>query len=116
MQDIVKVTLPDEESSGRTSGTDLKADLERWAPGRHSFAQEPIFVPRKSTGEKGGQGRGVEDDGWLLATVFRAESVTSDLVILDAADVAAGPIAQLHLPLHIPIGKLYSRLYIFTFC
>ncbi len=49
-------------------------------------------------------GGGGEDDGWVLATVFRAGSMTTDLVILDAARLSAGPLATLRLPFHIPIG------------
>ena len=45
-----------------------------------------------------------EDDGWILAPVFRAAKSTTDLVILDAQDLSKGPIATIHLPHHIPIG------------
>ena len=102
--------------------------IERWSPGRDSFAQEAIFVPRSGRGvkrhrkgdgkesrnrngskndDRGSNGceEGSEDDGWLLAPVFRSASMTTDLVILDAADVAAGPVATIHLPHHIPIGE-----------
>ncbi|CAL8467343.1 g6880 [Coccomyxa elongata] len=139
-QDILKVTMPPhpasislqqsraDESAARSVGR-----IERWSPGRDSFAQEAIFVPRSGRGhirirkgdghnargrqacrhgsENDGEGNrgceeGSEDDGWLLAPVFRSASMTTDLVILDAADVAAGPVATIHLPHHIPIGKL----------
>jgi all-trans-8'-apo-beta-carotenal 15,15'-oxygenase len=105
-QDIMKVTLPPvasaqlpaDESPAESSGR-----LERWSPGRDSFAQEAIFVPSPSRGNIGNR-RGNEDEGWLLAPVFRSATMTTDLVILDAADVAGGPVATIHLPHHIPIG------------
>ena len=57
---------------------------------------EPVFVPRR--------GATSEDDGWLLCCVYRQATATSDVVVLDAANVAAGPIATVHLPTRIPAG------------
>ena len=70
--------------------------MQRWSPGRDSFCQEPIFVPRPQSS--------TEDDGWILAPVFRSATSTTDLVILEAQDLSKGPIATIHLPHHIPIG------------
>lgn len=112
-QDITKVTLPLEQSKERhqstgESGSESSAKVERWSPGRDSFAQEPVFVPRlgscKGQDRNSGNAARREDDGWLLAPVLRSATMTTDLVILDAADLAAGPVATIHLPLHIPIG------------
>ena len=85
-------------SGARRDGNDAAAVavVERWSPGRHAFCQEPLFVPRP--------GGTAEDDGWVLATVFRAGSMTTELVILDAWRVSAGPLATLRLPFHVPIG------------
>ncbi len=74
--------------------------MQRWSPGRDSFCQEPIFVPRSQSS--------AEDDGWILAPVFRSATVTTDLVILDAQDLRKGPVATIHLSHHIPIGALCS--------
>lgn len=71
-------------------------EMQRWSPGQDSFSMEPIFVPRPQ--------RSAEDDGWLLAPVFRAATSTTDLVILDAQDLRKGPLATIRLPHHIPIG------------
>ncbi len=73
-----------------------KTELDRWSPGRETFCQEPIFVPRPEST--------AEDDGWVLAPVFISASCTTDLVILDAQDLNMGPIATIHLRHHIPIG------------
>jgi carotenoid cleavage dioxygenase len=61
---------------------------------RGDSVSEPVFVPRGAA----------EGDGWLLAVCFRAASCTSDLMILDACDIAAGPVALVHLPCRVPAG------------
>ena len=45
-----------------------------------------------------------EDDGWLLCTVHDRASGDTDLAVLDAHDVAAGPVARIHFPRRIPFG------------
>ena len=67
---------------------------QMWLAGRRGFVSEPVFVPR---GE-------AEDQGWLITVVYNAARQCSDVVILDAADVAAGAVATLHLRHHIPYG------------
>ena len=89
VQDILKVSMP----PGVVAG---ELEMQRWSPGQDSFCQEPIFVPRPHSS--------AEDDGWLLAPVFRAATSTTDLVILDAQDLQKGPLATIRLPHHIPIG------------
>ena len=88
LQDILKVSLSPEAKGD--------PQMQRWSPGRDSFCQEPIFVPRPQSS--------AEDDGWILAPVFRSATSTTDLVILDAQNLSQGPIATIHLPHHIPIG------------
>ncbi|MEO2218549.1 carotenoid oxygenase family protein [Chromobacterium vaccinii] len=63
-------------------------------PGDHN--SEPVFVPR--------QGAETEDDGWLLCCVYRQLTDTSDVVVLDARNIASGPVATVHLPTRIPAG------------
>jgi carotenoid cleavage dioxygenase len=77
----------------------VKHDFQRdrrevWRPPRSQGAGEFLFVP---TGR-------AEDDGYLLSYVHDARSDTSDLVILDARDVAAGPLARVRLPTRVPHG------------
>ena len=43
-----------------------------------------------------------EDDGWVLAVGFDAELQQSEVVLLDASDIEAGPVAI--LPLQNPVG------------
>ena len=71
------------------AGTTQEHDF---GPGR--FPGEFVFVP-------GGAG---EDDGWLIGYVYDATTDRSDLVILDAHDFGAAPVATVHLPARVPFG------------
>jgi carotenoid cleavage dioxygenase len=78
-----------------------RVDLEsgrsaEWRPPAGDIASEPVFVPREDDAPEG--------DGWLLATVYRAVENRSDLAVLDARDVAAGPIALAELSHRVPSG------------
>jgi len=42
--------------------------------------------------------------GWLMSFVYDATTNGSDLVILDADDLAAPPAARIHLPRRVPAG------------
>ncbi|HMH27328.1 MAG TPA: carotenoid oxygenase family protein [Steroidobacteraceae bacterium] len=57
---------------------------------------EPVFVPRAAQAPEG--------DGWVLAVVHRARENRSDLLILNAQDVAGEPEAVLELPCRVPAG------------
>lgn len=70
--------------------------LERYELPPGDQNSEPVFVSRR--------GAKAEDDGWLLCCVYRHATHTSDVVVLDARDVAAGPVATVHLPTRIPAG------------
>ena len=47
---------------------------------------------------------GGEGEGWLIALVNRLDVLRNDVVILDAQDVAAGPVATIHLPFKLKLG------------
>lgn len=64
--------------------------------GEHCHLGEPLFVP-----DPDGD---AEDDGWVLAFAWDRVEDRSDLVILDARDPAAGPVARVHLPQRVPFG------------
>jgi carotenoid cleavage dioxygenase len=57
---------------------------------------EPVFVPRSADAQEG--------DGWILAIVYRGRSERSDLLVFDAMQLSAGPIAIAELPHRIPNG------------
>lgn len=57
---------------------------------------EPVFVPAADATS--------EDDGYLMTFVYAGDTDTSYQVILDASDMSADPIAQIHLPRRVPTG------------
>ncbi|MGH0033823.1 MAG: carotenoid oxygenase family protein [Myxococcota bacterium] len=79
----------------------VKYDLETggstvFAHGRNEVCGEHVFVPRP--------GARAEDDGWLMTHVSDRETMRSKVVLLDARDLEAGPVAQIHMPRRVPIG------------
>ena len=74
-----------------TAGT---TTVHYYGPGRVTL--EPLFVPRSDTAG--------EDDGWVMSYVYDAATDRSDVVILDAQDFAADPVATVHLPVRVPFG------------
>ncbi len=71
-------------------------EVKRWFAGPTCAVQEPVFVPKSDTAEEG--------EGYLVALVNRLPERLSDLVILDAQDIEAGPIATAHLPIRLRTG------------
>ena len=67
--------------------------LTTWTPGENSGVQEPIFVPRRKGAPEG--------DGFLLAPVNRVAENRSDIAVLDAMKVDAGPVALIKMPIRI---------------
>jgi carotenoid cleavage dioxygenase len=63
--------------------------------GGDSFG-EPVFVPRSPAAPEG--------DGWVIALLYRAAENRSDLLILNAEDIAGAPEAVLELPCRVPVG------------
>lgn len=45
-----------------------------------------------------------EDDGWVLSVVYDATTDRSDVVVVDARDFRAPPVAVIHLPTRVPFG------------
>jgi all-trans-8'-apo-beta-carotenal 15,15'-oxygenase len=64
---------------------------DAWDPGQDKLVSEPIFVPRPD---------GEQDDGWLVAHVYDPGREATDTVVLDARDLAAGPLFTAHLPIN----------------
>ncbi|MGW4728419.1 carotenoid oxygenase family protein [Streptomyces shenzhenensis] len=70
------------------------SQIHHYGPGR--VTMEPAFVPRP--------GSASEDDGWILSVVHDGNTNLAELVVLDAADITADPVARVHLPNRVPFG------------
>ena len=57
---------------------------------------EPVFVPRANDAPEG--------EGWVLAVATRTQEGRSDLLVLDAQDMGAGPVATVQLSHRVPSG------------
>ena len=57
---------------------------------------EFVFVPRSDDAPEG--------EGWLMGYVIDTAAQTTDLVILDAANITAPPVASVHIPHRVPPG------------
>lgn len=63
---------------------------ESWFAGDSECFQEPIFVPRSADAPEG--------DGYVIALLNHLAGQDSELVVLDATDMAAGPLARIKIP------------------
>jgi isoeugenol monooxygenase len=68
-------------------------ESEQWYIGDDANIQEPVFVERGPDAPEG--------DGYLLALINRLKSARTELVVIDTARFADGPIATVHIPLHV---------------
>ncbi len=57
---------------------------------------EFVFVPRSAAAAEG--------EGWVMGYVIDTATDTTDLVILNAGDMAAEPVARVHIPHRVPPG------------
>jgi carotenoid cleavage dioxygenase len=74
---------------------------------RTGDATEHVYGPQAQAGEAvfaADPDGTAEDDGWLLNFVVDRPTGDTDVVVLDARDVAAGPVASVRLPRRVPIG------------
>ncbi|NER26263.1 MAG: hypothetical protein F6J89_00995 [Symploca sp. SIO1C4] len=79
----------------------IKYDLQQASTqthelGRGRFCGESAFAPRP--------GSTTEDDGWLLTFVWDAVAKQAELLVIDAQDVTAKPIARVLIPERVPYG------------
>ena len=75
---------------------DATGERQVWSAGPGGHVGESVFAP-----DPDGTG---EDDGWLINAVYDSTNDRTDVCILDAHAVAAGPIARVHLPHRMPFG------------
>jgi len=69
---------------------------ETYKFGRGRYGGEGVFVPRPSAI--------TEDDGWLLTFVYDTAEGQSELVVVNAQDITADPVARLLIPQRVPYG------------
>ncbi len=87
--------------SGSRNGGVVKYDTHAGSTTAHDFAAphhvgEAVFVPSAEADQ--------EDAGWLISIVTPLAGDRSELVIMDATDVGAGPVARVLLPRRVPAG------------
>lgn len=75
---------------------DATGERQIWTAGPTGHVGESVFAPDPE-GD-------AEDDGWLVNAVYDAAVDRTDICVLDARDVAAGPIARVHLTQRMPFG------------
>jgi carotenoid cleavage dioxygenase-like enzyme len=75
---------------------ELTSARSEWFSGASGHIGESVFAPDPNGTD--------EDDGWLINAVYDDERDTTDVVILDAHDIAQGPVATVHLPRRVPFG------------
>lgn len=71
-------------------------ETQHYDPGPGRSANEGLFVPDPAASG--------EDEGWVFTYVYDAATDRSDLVVLDASDLGAGPVATVGLPVRVPYG------------
>ena len=97
----VAIEHPEAAPSAPPNGAVYKHDLATGERTLHDFgrgriAGEFVFVPEGSDAG--------EDEGWLMGLVTDTGRAATDLVVLDARDVAAPPVAMVALPQRAPLG------------
>jgi carotenoid cleavage dioxygenase len=98
---LAAVTHSDGRPEGVGFDTLLRYDVRTNAVVHHRFPDgvivgEPQFVPRPESLTEG--------DGWILALTYDVAHDRSELVVIDAEDFAARPVASVQLPRRVPAG------------
>ncbi|MFL6142301.1 MAG: carotenoid oxygenase family protein [Labedaea sp.] len=57
-------------------------------------AEQPVLVPGAAEGT-----------GWLIAVVHDMAKARSEVLVLDAADLSARPVATVHVPFRLPVSR-----------
>jgi carotenoid cleavage oxygenase len=83
------------------AGSLRKHDLHRGLIERHDVgsgrgASEPVFIPSPDDGG--------EDAGWVMSVVYDLARDASDVILVDATNFEAPPVATIHLPSRVPFG------------
>ncbi len=91
------VDLPEFEEIAGLRQYDLKkGSIETHLQAGYRVFMEPVFVPRSKDAD--------ENEGWVLAYVYDRRENLSDVVIIDASNISAAPVATIKLPQRVPYG------------
>ncbi len=82
------------EFAGLNRRDERDGSLDRYHPGDGLHVNEGTFIPASDG----------EGEGWLVTYAWDRARGASDLLVLDALDLAAGPVAAVHLPARVPYG------------
>jgi all-trans-8'-apo-beta-carotenal 15,15'-oxygenase len=76
--------------------------LEAWYPEEYEFCGEPMFAPKKSSESSTSSPN--EDDGYIISVLLNGKEKKSEIIILDATNIEAGPVTRIPLGVTIPHG------------
>lgn len=74
--------------------SDHKSQTHEFGKGR--YGGEAVFAPSLGATD--------EDDGWLVTFVYDQSAETSELVVVNAQDITAAPVARVLIPQRVPYG------------
>ena len=92
---------PGSQGQMEDPGVVVKYDLEKGTSSSHDFG--PNAHPAEFVFAPGSDSAG-EDEGFAMGFVYDDSRDSSDLVILDATNLNAPPVARIHLPQRVPYG------------
>ena len=70
--------------------------VDAWMPKGNEFCGEPMFAPRANADG--------EDGGYIVSVLYNGQKDESEMVVLDAKDIRAGPVARVPLGMVAPHG------------
>mmetsp|Transcript_21490 Transcript_21490/g.45195 ORF Transcript_21490/g.45195 Transcript_21490/m.45195 type:complete len:637 (-) Transcript_21490:95-2005(-) len=70
--------------------------FESWFPESYEFCGEPMYAKRR--------GDESEDGGYILSVLYNGRDEFSELVVLQASNIGAGPIARVPIGIAVPHG------------
>jgi carotenoid cleavage dioxygenase len=79
----------------------MQYDYERGTSASHTYGPSEVSGEHVFAADPDGT---AENDGWLMSFVTDRATETSELAIIDARDVSAGPIARVKMQARVPIG------------
>ncbi len=79
----------------------VRYDLDTGADLTYAFGEGTVIGEAVFAADPTGSS---EQDGWLMVYATDKAEGTTDFCIIDARDMASGPVARVHLPRRVPAG------------